>query len=80
MRMRWALYRLFQIDHVQENHQSGQCHDSDGLRPNALRVSRRLEGTTLRIGKAFLPLLAAKIAPIQPVGCTRLLARNLFVG
>jgi hypothetical protein len=45
--------------------------------PNALRVSRRLEGTTCIDQERIFVLLDAKIALIQPVGCTRLLDRAL---
>jgi len=40
---------------------------------NGLRVSRRLERITLIDREGFFLLPAAKIAPIQPVGYTRLL-------
>ena len=42
-------------------------------RPNALRVSRRLEGITSIDREGVFLLPAAKMAPIQPVGYTRLL-------
>ena len=42
------------------------------LRPNGLRVSRRLEGIRLIRREGLFLLPAAKIAPIQPVGYTRL--------
>ena len=45
---------------------------------NALRVSRRLEGITFIDQDGFFLHLDAKIALIQPVGCTRLLGRRLL--
>ena len=46
------------------------------LRPNGLPFSRWLEGITFIDPESLFPLPDAKIAPIQPVGCTRLLGRT----
>src|SRR6266498_6107709 len=62
---------------------TGNCRSSnimvrcgcDRPRPNGLRVSCRLEGTTVIDREGFLAPLDAKIAPIQPVSYTRLLGR-----
>ena len=52
---------------------------ADGLPSNGLRVSRRLEGITSIDRESVFLHLAAKIAPIQPVGYTRLLGGGSFL-
>jgi hypothetical protein len=49
-------------------------------RPNALRVSRRLERMILIDRESTLAAPEAKMAPIQPVGYIRLLGRNPLHG
>jgi hypothetical protein len=45
------------------------------MRPNGLRVSRRLKGIASIDRGHILLLLTVKMAPIQPVGSTRLFGR-----
>ncbi len=52
-------------------------NESNLARPNGLRVSRRLEGTPLIDREGLFPLPAVKIAPIQPVGYTRLFGGSI---
>jgi hypothetical protein len=47
------------------------------VRPNGLRISRRLECTTLIDRKTSFLLLDAKMAPIQPVGYSAVLCGSL---
>jgi hypothetical protein len=46
--------------------------------PNGLAFSGRLEGTTLVKQDEVLPLLNAKIAPIQPLRCNAVLDGTLL--